>query len=66
MDCVEVEGRRKSTLSPNAANCVEVAGLGGRVAVRDSKEPDGPILLFEPVDWTTFVTGAREGRYELT
>lgn len=41
---------RKSTLSgTNNDNCVEVASLpGGGRAVRDSKNPDGPMLRFTP------------------
>ncbi|WP_339156032.1 DUF397 domain-containing protein [Actinomadura luteofluorescens] len=47
-NCVELAGLawRKSTHSgSNAAECVELAGAVGVVAVRDSKDPDGPVLL---------------------
>ncbi|TDP93827.1 DUF397 domain-containing protein [Labedaea rhizosphaerae] len=37
---------RKSSRSANNPNCVEMAHLGHRVAVRDSKNTDGPILEF--------------------
>lgn len=56
---------RKSSRSPNGQDCVEVAGLGERVAVRDTKDPDGPILLFGSEDWTAFVDDARRGAYDL-
>jgi hypothetical protein len=47
---------RESRHSANAGNCVEVAGnLAGVVAVRDSKNPDGPILALEPKAWRRFV-----------
>nr|WP_301176411.1 DUF397 domain-containing protein [Actinomadura geliboluensis] len=37
---------RKSTHSgSNGGNCVELAAVTGAVAVRDSKDPDGPVLL---------------------
>ncbi|EWC59554.1 hypothetical protein UO65_5159 [Actinokineospora spheciospongiae] len=36
---------RKSTRSSNVANCVELA-TPGPVAIRDSKNPDGPALVF--------------------
>lgn len=42
--------RRKSSRSSGQANCVEIA----RVADRDSKNPDGPVLLFGRVDWSAF------------
>lgn len=47
-NCIELAGLswRKSTHSgSNAAECVELAGAAGVVAVRDSKDPDGPVLL---------------------
>jgi hypothetical protein len=37
-------------------NCVETAGLGENLlAVRDSKNPTGPALLFSSTAWTSFV-----------
>jgi len=47
----------KSTRSgPTGGNCVEVACLGGgRVAVRNSRHPAGPALLFGREQWTAFV-----------
>ncbi len=49
---------RKSTRSGNSGNCVEVArNLPGIVAVRDSKDPDGPALVVEPAAWTAFTDG---------
>jgi hypothetical protein len=48
---------RKSTRSgSNGGNCVEVAdNQPGVVYVRDSKDPDGPVLTFEPDSWRAFV-----------
>ena len=48
----------KSTRSgPTGGNCVEVACLGdGRVAVRNSRHPAGPALLFGREQWAAFVT----------
>jgi hypothetical protein len=46
-------------------NCVEVAFLGGEVAVRDSKDKDGPVLLFSRPEWKAFLDGAHEGRFDL-
>lgn len=55
---------RKSTRSgTNGGNCVEVAdNLSGVVAVRDSKDPTGPVLSFGPEAWRAFVSlVARQG-----
>jgi uncharacterized protein DUF397 len=41
----------KSSYSNPSGNCVEVVTALGAVAVRDSKDPDGPILYFTPEAW---------------
>jgi hypothetical protein len=48
---------RKSSYSNGQANCVEVAHGGPVVAVRDSKNPDGPVLVFGAGEWRAFVAG---------
>ena len=63
-DCVEVaEVWRKSSYSgTNGGNCVEVAAtLPTAVAVRDSKDPDGPKLIFTPAAWAAFTAKIRTG-----
>ena len=56
---------RKSSACPNAATCVEVAGLpGGGIALRDGKNPDDPFLTFTAEEWTTFLGGARAGDFD--
>ncbi|MEV1072983.1 DUF397 domain-containing protein [Micromonospora parva] len=51
---------RTSTRSGNEGNCVEVAdNLPGVVAVRDSKDVEGPALTFSPPAWSAFVTHAK-------
>ncbi|MEV6797603.1 DUF397 domain-containing protein [Micromonospora rifamycinica] len=53
--------RKSSRSSSNGGACVEVADdLPGAVAVRDSKDPDGPALTFAPTAWRTFVAGLAE------
>jgi hypothetical protein len=53
---------RKSSYSNPSGNCVETARLpGGRVAVRDSKRPGGPVLIFSRGEWAAFLGGLREG-----
>lgn len=49
---------RKSSLSSLTNNCVEVAPLSGAIAVRDSKDPEGGALVFDPTEWAAFVGGA--------
>ncbi|HET6212103.1 MAG TPA: DUF397 domain-containing protein [Micromonosporaceae bacterium] len=58
---------RKSTRSgPNCDNCVEVAFVdGGAIAVRDSKRPDGPALIFTPAEWDAFVGGVKDGEFNI-
>jgi Domain of unknown function (DUF397) len=47
---------RISTHSANGSTCVEVArNLPGLVAVRDSKDREGPVLIFTPDQWRTFI-----------
>lgn len=46
----------------NGGACVEAAKLpGGRVAVRQSTDPEGPALIFEPHEFRAFVEGAKAG-----
>lgn len=66
--CVEVGTVwRKSSYSGNGgANCVEVArALPQSVAVRDSKDPRGPVLTMEPAEWQEFITEVKAGRHDL-
>jgi hypothetical protein len=57
---------RKSSRSGSSGNCVEVAdNLPGTVAVRDSKNPDGPALMFTPAVWQSFVEGAKAGEFDI-
>jgi hypothetical protein len=54
----------KSTRSAGNGACVEVAvtAVGG-VAVRDSKDPDGPMLRFGADAWRSFVQSVRAGEF---
>ena len=50
----------KSSLSFANGNCVEVAGLpDGVIGVRNSRDPDGPVLRFTPAEWRAFLGGVR-------
>jgi hypothetical protein len=56
---------RKSSHS-NANGCVEVALLGDEVAIRDSKDPTGPVVMFTEHEWRAFLAGVRDGEFDLT
>lgn len=48
--------------SDNGGSCLEVKKLsGGRVALRQSTDPDGPALILEPGEICAFVDGAKAG-----
>ncbi|MDQ0989574.1 DUF397 domain-containing protein [Streptomyces sp. V3I7] len=54
----------RSSYSTGANNCVETARPrsgppAGLLAVRDSKDPAGPALLFSPGSWAAFLAGLR-------
>ena len=55
---------RKSARSSGNGQCVEVAFLDGAVAVRDSKNPTGPALVFTPGEWDAFVGGVHDGEFD--
>jgi hypothetical protein len=57
--------RKSSYSSDQGGNCIEVADLdtGGR-AVRDSKDPTGPALMFTATEWVAFTTGVRAGEFD--
>jgi hypothetical protein len=50
----------KSSYSGSQGDCIEVArNLSGIVAVRDSKNPDGPVLIVGKDEWASFITHLR-------
>jgi hypothetical protein len=55
---------RKSSYS-GGDGCVETAPFqGGMVAVRDSKDPAGPVLLYHPHEWQAFLAGVRNNEFD--
>lgn len=62
MDLTNLDWRKSSYSA--TGNCVEVADLpGGAKAVRDSKDPDGPVLRFTRAEWEAFTAGVRDGQF---
>ncbi|MCM3920659.1 DUF397 domain-containing protein [Frankia sp. AiPs1] len=57
----------KSTHSDGERACVEVARIPGGlgIAIRDSKNPDGPTQVYTPQEWAAFVAGVRDGEFDL-
>ena len=56
---------RKSSASNPNGSCVEVAKLpGGEVAVRNSRDPYGPALIYTPAEVTAFLTGVKNGEFD--
>jgi hypothetical protein len=55
----------KSRHSNAEGNCVEVAALAeGGIAMRNSRDPDGPALVYTPAEVAAFLAGAKEGEFD--
>jgi len=59
------EWRKSNRSGPYSDNCVEVAFVDDAIAVRDSKNPSGAVLLFTQGEWDAFVEGAKDGEFDL-
>ena len=55
----------KSRCSGAQGNCVELARLAdGAVAMRNSRDPEGPALMFTPAEITAMFAGVRDGEFD--
>lgn len=55
----------KSSFSAYEGNCVEVAAMpDGGVAMRNSRDPGGPVLHFTPPEWDAFMHGVFGGEFD--
>ncbi len=58
--------RKSSRSGPTGGNCVEVAVLArGDVAIRNSRHPAGPALIFTRAEWDAFRGGVADGEFDL-
>ena len=56
---------RKATASNPRGDCVELARVAGdAVAVRNSRDPHGPALVYTPAEIAAFLTGAKAGEFD--
>ncbi|CAL9604617.1 hypothetical protein SUDANB58_05509 [Streptomyces sp. enrichment culture] len=54
----------KSRHSNAEGNCVEVALVEGGIALRNSRDPDGPALVYTAAEVAAFLAGAKEGEFD--
>jgi hypothetical protein len=57
---------QKSRRSNPSGNCVECAVLpeGAGIAVRNSRDPEGPALVYTPAEIEAFILGVRDGDFD--
>lgn len=55
---------RKAQRSVNNGACVELARAGSMIAMRDSKDPVGPVLMYTPAEFHAFLDGAKNGEFD--
>ncbi|MEV6316257.1 DUF397 domain-containing protein [Streptomyces sp. NPDC051776] len=68
IECAALGGTewRKSSHSEEVGDCVEIATAPHAVAIRDSKDPGGPVLTFSPASFAAFVAAAAGGDFRAT
>jgi hypothetical protein len=54
----------KAKASSHNGACVELAAAAGNIAMRDSKDPAGPVLVYTPAEFAAFLDGARNGEFD--
>lgn len=55
---------KASASGSGSSNCVEVAFRNDCVLVRNSRDPQGPMLVFTGAEWAAFLDGARRGEFD--
>lgn len=65
-DFTNAAWRKSRRSGDNGGQCVEVAFLNNAVGLRDSKDNgNGPILVFAYQEWDAFISGAKDGEFNL-
>jgi hypothetical protein len=54
----------KAQRSTYNGQCVEIASTFGKIAIRDSKDPEGHILVYTSDEFKAFLEGARNGEFD--
>ncbi|MER5460541.1 DUF397 domain-containing protein [Streptomyces sp. NPDC002668] len=63
IDLSAASWRKSSYSNSDGGECVEVSDdFAGVVPVRDSKDPHGPVLVFQAPDWSSFVSAISGGQ----
>jgi len=65
LDLSKAQWRKSTRSGGNTDMCVEVAFVGEGIAVRDSKDTTGPVLIFNRGEWDAFVGGVKDGEFDL-
>lgn len=65
VDLTKAVWQKSSQSGPYSDNCVEVAFVDNAIAMRDSKNPTGTVLIFNQGEWDAFVAGAKDGEFDL-
>jgi hypothetical protein len=73
MDLTGADWRKSSYGGEDDDSCIEVAVVPGSkegsdhvIAMRDGKNPGGPVLIFTPDEWRAFTAGVQDGEFDLT
>ncbi|GAA4237102.1 hypothetical protein GCM10022254_48280 [Actinomadura meridiana] len=65
LEVSNAQWRKSSRSGGQGGDCLEVVGLNEVVAVRDSKDPDGPKLAFGAGEWRTFARRVKASEFDL-
>ncbi|WP_422771727.1 DUF397 domain-containing protein [Plantactinospora sp. WMMC1484] len=67
MSTIKAAWHISSKSDASATSCVEAGPLvdgSGRVAVRHSHHPDGPVIVYARAEWDAFLAGAKDGEFD--
>lgn len=64
LDLSRARWKRTSRTGDPDAGQLEIAFVDGYIAMRNSADPDGTVLVFTPAEWDAFVRGAKDGEFD--